>query len=139
MTAYDQWRGNGFTNNKALADALAAVGADDTRIGNDLQTGSSTQADGVTLAGDLGLLQGAAVVIKGDMPPSCIPNLDTDYGNALDAIQKMAAANTLLLGALNQGDTTAGNADIAVLDAYMSQADNSMVAATNDVTAFTGG
>lgn len=139
VAAFDAWKPTGLTSNTALSKALSTVGADDTRIGADLSANTSTQADGMKLAGDLGTLYGATTTIQHNMPPSCIPNLNTDYGNALDAIQKMDIANTMLLGAIDKGNTTNADTDSVLVNSYLNQADNSMVAATNDVTAFTGG
>lgn len=139
VTAYDAWKTDGLPNNTALSNALGAVGADDTRIGADLSAGTSTKADGMKLAGDLGTLYGATTTIQHNMPPSCIPGLDTDYGAALDSIQKMDTANIMLLGAVNQGNTTNESVDVTLVNTYLDQANNSLVAATNDVTAFTGG
>lgn len=137
MTQYLAWKPTGQADNTELSNAMGAVGTDNTNIGNDLQNSASTTADGNKLARDLGTLEGVTARLKNDMPPACIPNLGTDYGNALDDVQNMASANILVLGALDKGNNAQADTYSQVENGYITKTQNDISAATNDVTAFT--
>lgn len=136
LAQFDAWKVKGAPESSALGTGIQAVGADDSAIGADLQAGTDTTSVTNKLAGDLGALEGAVYVIKADIPPSCVPGLDADYGAAVSDVGTFGIYNTELLGALNRGDDTAAEADSILANSELNAATGSLQAASNDISAF---
>jgi hypothetical protein len=130
--------GGGDKHQQTLGTTLERVGTDMTTIGTDMQAGNSVSADGTTLAGDLGALEGTVYIIKADMPPKCVPDLDSDYENSLTAVGSAGIYLTELLGSVNKGDTTGEEADMILANGSLSQADSAFSSASTDLNSFNG-
>lgn len=132
------WAPAGAKHQQSLGTALGNTQSALNQLASDMQAGNSVSADGNTLAGDLGSLEGAVFVIKADMPPKCVPGLDADYGSAISDVESAGLYLTELLGAVNKSDTASAQADTALAEASLSQADSAFSSATTDLNTFNG-
>lgn len=131
------WRNNGGQkNNTALGDADTKLSGDASKYSTDLTENTSTTADADTLAADAGSILGVTTLIKENMPPSCVPGLDTDYGHAVNDEQLAANYITESIGALNRGNAVTAVEDMALADASLNDGVTAVEAATTDLSNF---
>lgn len=130
------WAPAGEKHQEAFGTALKKVQDENDQVAGDMQQGNSLTADTNSLAGDLGSLLGAIYDIKSDPPPSCIPGFAHDYSSAMDAFSNYGVDLTLMLGALNEGNMTSAQADIALASAAQSDGLAAMQSALGDLNTY---
>lgn len=119
----DSWKTTGAADIKDVANDLQKLNKDIQPVENALENGQTPGSDGNTMAGDIGALLGDTYRIKlKDMPPACVPGLDSDYQALTGDLANVGSALTLFVGAANQGNTINATADLDVGTTDLQQA-----------------
>lgn len=131
------WRDNGgLKNSREIATDLGTIGNDAQAFGADLSTGAGTQTVSNKLYSDSAALLAVTTLVTTEMPPTCVPNLSKDYGNAISDEQKTAILFQESVTAYNEGNPVSALADIQAANEEISAASTATTSTVNDMTAF---
>jgi hypothetical protein len=134
------WRDNGgLSQLDAVTTDMANVQKAATALANGLWPGGPASQDEAALQTAAASLRSGAQAALANLPPSCVPNLRTDEGAALDDASKSAVDCENAVSELHSGNASAATGDINAANAAITDSGNKFQAATSDVQAFNNG
>ena len=134
------WRNNGGLNQlEAVMTDMGNVGTASTDLGADLSAGADASQDEAALQTAAASLQSDSETAQANLPPSCVPNLRTDEGAALNDASTAALNCENAISELGSGDFTVALGDMNAANTAISASSTKFQAATADVQAFDNG
>ena len=134
------WRDNGgLSQLEAVITDMGNVQSSATALGTDLSAGADTSQDQASLQTAAASLQSDSQTAQANLPPSCVPNMRTDEGAALNDASKGALDCQNAVSELGSGNYSVALDDVNASTAAITASGNKFQAATSDVNAFSNG
>ncbi|HTX28988.1 MAG TPA: hypothetical protein VME19_18450 [Streptosporangiaceae bacterium] len=134
------WRDNGgLSQLDAVITDIGTVQEAATALSNGLWPGGPAAQDEAALKTAAASLKAGAHTAQANLPPSCVPNLGTDEGTALNDASKAAIDCENAVSELGSGNSSVGTDDLDAANAAMTASRSKLQAAASDVQAFNNG
>jgi hypothetical protein len=107
-----------------------------TKLGDDLEGGTSATVDEAAVQSDAAQVQSAAQAVQGDPAPTCVPGLRPDLSGAAADYSTSAVDATNGLNQLSSGNLSVADRDVEAAATAIRQGNVKASAASADINKF---